>query len=150
LLQNGDIANASKLAPLIESQRKSNAPQPGQSIGSGGLRLPDGTIIPPGARPEGAEKTPDKVRQFQYAQSPAGGNYKGSFENFVGIGPSITAGAMAPLRAAQTQNIGDENAYNLPPPQAPAGFSVTAPDGKVYSFKSQGAANAFKARTGGR
>ena len=40
---------AAKLAPLIEAQRKAQ-PQ-AQSIGSGGLRLPDGTIVPPAARP---------------------------------------------------------------------------------------------------
>ena len=40
---------AAKLAPLIEAQRKAT-PQ-AQSIGSGGLRLPDGTIVPPAARP---------------------------------------------------------------------------------------------------
>ena len=41
---------AAKLAPLVEAQRKGR-PQP-QPIGAGGLRLPDGTIVPPQARPE--------------------------------------------------------------------------------------------------
>jgi hypothetical protein len=45
---------AAKLAPLIEAQRKAQ-PQP-QAIGSGGLRLADGTIVPPAARPNTAPK----------------------------------------------------------------------------------------------
>ena len=40
---------AAKLAPLLEAQRKAQ-PQP-QSIGAGGLRLPNGTIVPPASRP---------------------------------------------------------------------------------------------------
>ncbi len=142
LLASGDIANAAKLAPLVESQRKLKIPQPGQSIGSGGLRLPDGTIIPPGARPEGAEKAPDKVRQYQFAQSPAGGSFQGSFERFVSLNPMITAAAQAPLRAAQTQSIVDTNAYNLTPPQQGNSLSdimrKSAPDSaSAYALMQQ-------------
>ena len=46
------IALAAKLDGLIKR------PQQGQSIGSGGLRLPDGTIIPPAARPDAGMKAP--------------------------------------------------------------------------------------------
>ena len=58
-LNSGNVSAAAKLAPLIEAQRKASMPQPGQPIGSGGLRLPDGTMIAPMARPDsGAPKAP--------------------------------------------------------------------------------------------
>ena len=47
---------AAKLAPLIEAQRKSQ-PQ-AQPIGAGGLRLPDGSIVPPQARPADPNAAP--------------------------------------------------------------------------------------------
>lgn len=47
---------AAKLAPLVEARRKAT-PQ-AQSIGSGGLRLPDGTIVPPAVRPTQAAPSP--------------------------------------------------------------------------------------------
>ena len=51
LLAAGRPEAAAKLAPLLEAQRKAKLPQPGQSIGSGGLMMPDGRIVPPAARP---------------------------------------------------------------------------------------------------
>jgi len=89
---------------------------------------------------------PDKVRQYRFALTPEGGSFKGSFERFVSLAPSITAAAIAPLRAAQVSNIVDENAYNLPGKR----ISVTTPDGKVFGFKDQASANKFKSATGGR
>lgn len=47
---------AAKLAPLIEAQRKAK-PQ-AQPIGAGGLRLEDGTIVPPQARPADPNAAP--------------------------------------------------------------------------------------------
>ena len=52
LLAAGDIEGAATLSQIAETQRKASLPQPGQSIGAGGLRLPDGTVVPPSVRPE--------------------------------------------------------------------------------------------------
>lgn len=48
-LKQGNIGAAVKLSPLIEALHKQAV---GQPIGSGGLYMPDKTIIPPAARPE--------------------------------------------------------------------------------------------------
>jgi hypothetical protein len=54
---------AAKLAPVLEAQRRGK-PQ-AQPIGAGGLRLPDGTVVPPAARPETPRApTPTKVAQL--------------------------------------------------------------------------------------
>ena len=53
LLKSGNVNAAGSLAQLLERMDKSRR---GQSIGSGGLRLDDGTVIPPAARP-GETKT---------------------------------------------------------------------------------------------
>ena len=64
LLREGPegIGLASKLAPVLEAQRKAALPQAGQPIGSGGLLRPDGTIIPPAARPETGGPRPPPIR----------------------------------------------------------------------------------------
>lgn len=88
-----------------------------------------------------------KIKQYEYAKK---GGYKGNFEQFVTLGPTIMAAAQAPLREAQIGNIRDENAYNLPAPRAAGGgsVSVTTPDGRSYSFPNQAAANSFKMKAG--
>lgn len=61
MLRSGNVKGAASLAPLIEAQRKAT-PQ-AQSIGSGGLRLPDGSVVPPAARPsEPKEPKPPAMR----------------------------------------------------------------------------------------
>jgi hypothetical protein len=57
-LKAGRTDIAAKLAPLIEAQRKAAAKPQGQPIGAGGLRLEDGTIVPPAARPADPNATP--------------------------------------------------------------------------------------------
>jgi hypothetical protein len=88
-----------------------------------------------------------KIKQYEYAKK---GGYKGTFEQFVTLGPTIMAAAQAPLREAQIGNIRDENAYNLPAPRQAVGgpVSVTTPDGRSYSFPNQAAANSFKMKAG--
>jgi hypothetical protein len=93
-----------------------------------------------------------KIKQYEYAKQ---GGYKGSFEQFVTLGPSLMAAAQAPLREAQVQNIRAENDYNLPTPRksvsAQSGaVSVIAPDGTRLNFPNQAAANTFKQKYGGR
>lgn len=48
-IASGNLAGAAKLAPVVEARRKQGA---GQPIGSGGLRLPNGEIVPPAAGPK--------------------------------------------------------------------------------------------------
>lgn len=55
-IQSGNLAGAAKLAPLIKAQQGE-----GQPIGAGGLRLPDGTIVPPVPRPQ-ADNRPEILR----------------------------------------------------------------------------------------
>lgn len=93
------------------------------------------------------DSTDPKIKQYEYAKQRG---YKGSFEQFVTLGPTIMAAAQAPLRDAQVRNIYDENAYNLPAPRQSGGgsVSVTTPDGRSYSFPNQAAANSFKMKAG--
>jgi hypothetical protein len=110
---------------------------------------PDGKIIAQGpAKPAEAEDDA-KIKQFKFAKA---NGYKGTFEQFVVLGPALMAAAAAPLREAQVGNINAENAYNLPPPitpkpAAPAGATVSA-GGKTYTFPNAAAAAAFKKQAG--
>lgn len=117
----------------------------------------DGTVLQKGpngltpvytapAKPEGK---PTKVQEYEYAKA---NGYKGTLEQYVSIGPSIMAGAVAPLRQAQIDNINAENAYNLPPPVAPrpaaGGGATVSAGGKTYTFPNAAAAAAFKKQAG--
>lgn len=62
-IASGNLAGAAKLAPVVEARKKASQ---GQAIGSGGLRLPDGTIIPPAARPGVTHAAPEIVRLQEY------------------------------------------------------------------------------------
>jgi len=88
-----------------------------------------------------ADSQPTSVREFEYAKAQG---YTGTYDQFKTLGPTIQAAAMAGLRGAQIADIN----YGLPtPPASPAGgVPVTAPDGKVYVFPNQQAADQFKAR----
>jgi hypothetical protein len=72
---------AAKLAPVLEAQRRGK-PQ-AQPIGAGGLRLPDGTVVPPAARPETPRApTPTKVAQLIAERDalPAGDGRRAVYE----------------------------------------------------------------------
>lgn len=119
------------------------------TVAPGASLLDKHTLKPIFTAPKEHELDP-KIKQFEYAQR---NGYKGSFEQFVTLGPTIMAAAAAPLREAQIGNINAENSYNLPPPRpAPAprsgGASVSLPDGRVLSFPDQKAANSFKMKAG--
>lgn len=95
------------------------------------------------AKPEGK---PTKVQEYEYAKA---NGYKGTLEQYVSIGPALMAAAQAPLRQAQTDNIYQENAYNLPPPIKPKGAPVSvSAGGKTYTFPDQRSANSFKMKAG--
>lgn len=112
---------------------------------------PDGKPVAYGPTKRAADSEDDaKIKQFKFAQARG---YKGSFEQFVVLGPALMAAAAAPLRDAQIGNINAENAYNLPPPIAPtprpaAGGSSVSVGGKTYSFPNAAAAAAFKKQAG--
>jgi hypothetical protein len=55
-IKSGNLGVAAKLAPIVEARRK------GQPIGSGGLMKPDGTIVPPAARPVQPPAPPQLVQ----------------------------------------------------------------------------------------
>lgn len=117
------------------------------NVPEGNVVLNERTRLPVYTATAKTDKPDAKIAQFEYAKA---NGYKGSFDQFVTLGPSIMAGAMAPLRNAQIGNILDENAYNLPPPrrsQGGGGVSVTA-GGKTYTFPDQKSANNFKLKAG--
>lgn len=102
----------------------------------------------------GPEKQPGqdaKIEQYEYAVR---NGYKGSFADFVSIGPTITANALAPLRAAQIESAQANDEYRLPPPRtpqprAPASAPVTVTvNGQAFAFPNQQAAQQFKQKAG--
>lgn len=97
--------------------------------------------------PQGEDDDPTSVQEFKFAVA---NGYKGTYDQFKTLGPRITADAMAGLRAAQTDGANRTNDYNLPPPASSTGggVSVTAPNGQVFVFPNQKAADNFKARAG--
>jgi hypothetical protein len=111
------------------------------------------------ARPDDKGNSPDKVRQYEYAKEQG---YDGSFVDFLKIVPELQAGIMRPFREAEVSArergiaLDEREAdYKLPPQRKPQPrqqpvFSVTAPDGKTYSFPSQQRADAFKRKVGGK
>ena len=112
-------------------------------LGAGETLLEQGTFKPLFTNPK-EDSTDPKIKQYEYAVSRG---YKGTFDQFVTLGPTIMANAAAPLRQAQIGNIYAENDYNLPPSKPPAsspgGVVVQTPAGPIR-FKDQAAANKFK------
>ena len=148
-LQNYLMDPRSPFADKILEQRLFPKAAEGFTLTPGGVRYDaNGKVIAQAA--EKPSDKPTKVQEYEYAKA---NGYKGTLEQYVSIGPSIMAGAMAPLRQAQVENIQAENDYNLPPPVAPrprppaGGVSVTA-GGKTYTFPTAAAANQFKAQAG--
>ena len=88
-----------------------------------------------------------KIKQFEYAKA---NGYTGSFEQFVTLGPALMAAASAPLRQAQIDATTAATGYNYPKPapRASSSVTVTTPDGQVFSFPNQQAANSFKMKAG--
>lgn len=109
-----------------------------KEVGNTLLRVGANGVTPVYTAPAKPEADPTKVQEYKFAKA---GGYKGTFEQFVTLGPTIMAAAQAPLRAAQIDNITQENAYNLPPPlpRKPAKPAASAPmRGQIvdgYRFK---------------
>lgn len=124
-----------------------------QDIGAPKVYKPGDVVYQNGKPVFSVPKEPDvpsKVREYEYAKA---NGYKGTFDQFVTLGPSIIAAATAPLRQAQIENIQQENAYNLPPPPkmqpGKAGMPVTVNvNGQVFAFPDQQSANNFKMKAG--
>lgn len=124
-----------------QATRKSS---PAIKVGHGEtLITPDGKVIYAGAA---KDEKDSKIKQYEYYRANGG---QKSFEEFITLAPTIIAGAQAPLRAAQIENIQLENAYNLPATARAksAPVSVTA-GGKIYTFPDQKSANNFKMKAG--
>lgn len=140
----------SPFADKVMEQRLFPKPQEAFTLGENQVRYgPDGKIIAQGPAKPADTEDDAKIKQFKFAKDRG---YKGTFEQFVVLGPALMAAAAAPLRDAQVSNINAENAYNLPPPVAPrppagGGTSVTA-GGKTYTFPNAAAAAAFKKQAG--
>lgn len=130
------------------------------TLSPGQVRVKGGKIV---AQAPAESKAPSKVQEYEYA---AQNGYKGSFADFVSIGPTISANALAAVRDAQIASINSgiqsqqaKDAYTLPStpqaaPQAapkPMGGPVTVTvNGQTFSFPSQQAANQFKQKAGVR
>lgn len=129
------IAQQKKLQDMQMAQilQKDDAPIP---VPAGTVLWDRRTSAPIFTAPAKSEKDDPKITQYEYAKQ---NGYKGTFEQFVTLGPTIMAAAQAPLRAAQVSNIYEENAYNLPPPRpAPAARPRAPMRGQVvqgYKFK---------------
>lgn len=106
------------------------------SVAQGTTLLDKRTFKPLFTAPAKSEKDDAKITQYEYAKQ---NGYKGTFEQFVTLGPTIMAAAQAPLRSAQIGNIEAENAYNLPPPRPAPKAKPGAPmRGQIvqgYKFK---------------
>jgi len=96
--------------------------------------------------------TPD-IKGYNFARTPEGGNFQGSFQQYLQIKPS----AMMPIQQAQLgiaqDNLGikqREADYSLPSaPKAAKSFSVSV-GGKTYTFPDQKSLNNFKLKAGVR
>ena len=136
--------NPMKGLEYLASIQKDNTPI---SVAKGTTLLDKRTFKPIFTAPE-SDSSDAKIQQYEYAVKRNG--YKGTLADFISIAPNIMANAQAPLRNAQTQNIFDENAYNLPQPRQAQGGSVvvTAPNGQKFTFADQKSANSFKTKAG--
>lgn len=141
----------SPFADKVLEQRLFPKPQEAFTLGADQVRYgPDGKIIAQGPAKPADSEDDAKIKQFKFAQARG---YKGTFEQFVVLGPALMAAAAAPLRDAQVGNINAENAYNLPPPlpatpRPAAGGATVSAGGKTYSFPNAAAAAAFKKQAG--
>ena len=93
------------------------------------------------------------IKGYQFARSPEGGGFKGSFQEYLQIKPSIMAGiAGGQLAVSQGKLANDirEANYNLPSQnKTTANYSVSV-GGKTYSFPDQKSLNNFKIKAGVR
>ncbi len=121
-----------KGAEWMQAMQKDNTPI---NVAAGGTLFDRHTGKILFTAPNKEESTDPKIKQFEYAKL---NGFKGSFADWVAIGPNIMAGAMAPLRAAQVENIEAENAYNLPPPRSAAKPAAPMRGQVVDGYKFKG------------
>lgn len=135
---------AAKLAPLIEAQRKAQ-PQ-AQSIGAGGLRLPDGTVVPPQARPDASPKAPpirqryDGTNVVQEQMRP-----DGTWEQ-IGTGPRFAPEKPAGDKTYPIVTTGDgiferrpEGLVQLKDPKTGKPLAATARERPITEFQGKNA-----------
>jgi hypothetical protein len=89
-----------------------------------------------------------QIKNYEYAIQRG---YPGSFDDFMVMTAEAQARIMAPYRQSEMQSRERRDEYELPPDQqAMQSFSVTAPNGKTYSFRSQVDADRFRKSIGGQ
>jgi len=135
-IENYMFAPDSPYADRMMEQKLFPKASEGFTLGDGQIRYDSsGRVVAQGPAKENKPAT--KIEEWEYAKKNNG--YKGSLADWVSIGPSIMAGAAAPLRQAQVDNIQAENAYNLPAPRrAPVAKPGAPMRGQVvqgYRFK---------------
>jgi hypothetical protein len=108
VLKSGNLDAAAKLAPIVESRRKAQ-PQ-GQPIGAGGLRLPDGTVVPPAARPADPNAhAPEIVRlQAAAAQYPEGHPMRQQIEARIKMLGERPQGVQVNMPASSDTMVGED------------------------------------------
>lgn len=116
-------------------------------------------VGPNGVNPVYTDQTPEKsglpnkAQEYEYAVA---NGYKGTFTDYIKIVPEAQAAFLSPFRMAEKDSKESRDAYDLPPSvkppvrpsPAPQSFSVTAPDGNVFTFPNKKAADAFKRQIG--
>jgi hypothetical protein len=116
-------------------------------VGDSLLRVGPNGATPIYTAPPKPDGKPTKVQEYEYAVAKG---YKGTFDQYVSISPTIMAGAVAPLRQAQIDNLEAKRDYELPAPRpaaSPGAVVVQTPAGPI-TFKDQKSANSFKMKAG--
>lgn len=106
---------------------------------------------------DGKANDTNDIKGYNFAKTPAGGNFKGTFEQYLQIKPALmaqVAGGQLSVAQQNSQSNQDRTWYETgqgkpssQPSSAPAVFSTTV-NGKTYSFKDQKSLNNFKLKAG--
>lgn len=96
---------------------------------------------------DGKELDTTDIKGYNFAKTPAGGSFKGTFKQYMQIKPQ----AMMPYQMANLEKDKDVAAYKLPPKQSSKvqSFSVTV-DGQTFTFPDKKSMNNFKLKAGVR
>lgn len=127
------VALASKLAPLLKQ------PQQGQAIGAGGLRLPDGTVVPPVFKPDKPKYAPGDRRQridgnnLVEEELQADGAWKET-----GRGPRFARQVAPVVNVAGTGHPPPVTPVTIQDPNDPTGMGTIVIDGRTKQVLGKG------------